>query len=59
MGRRRISGKAKIMRDTLVVALEASWELDPVLLDERLWNEVEESTERSKSEERTVQDVEV
>ena len=47
------------MRDTLVVALEASWELDPVLLDERLWNEVDESPERSKTEERTVQDVEV
>lgn len=47
------------MRDTLVVALEASWELDPVLLDERLWNEVEESPEERKSEERTVQDVEV
>lgn len=31
------------MNDTLIIALEACWELDPVLLDTKLWKEVEES----------------
>ena len=30
------------MRDTFIIALEAAWELDPVLLDEALWKAVDE-----------------
>lgn len=29
------------MNDTLIIALEACWELDPVLLDEILWQTIE------------------
>lgn len=31
------------MRDTLVIALEASWEQDPVLLDKILWKTIEKN----------------
>ena len=31
------------MRDTLVIALEASWENNPVLLDEKLWKTIEKN----------------
>ena len=31
------------MRDTLIIALEAAWELDPVRLEGKLWEEVEKS----------------
>ena len=30
------------MRDTLIIALEASWELDPVLMEDILWQSVEQ-----------------
>lgn len=30
------------MRDTMIIALEASWELDPVLLEGPLWKRVED-----------------
>ena len=33
------------MRDTMLIALEASWELDPVLMEDRLWEAVEENPE--------------
>ena len=31
------------MRDTLIIALEAAWELDPVRLERKLWGAVENS----------------
>ena len=34
------------MRDTLIIALEASWELDPVLMENNLWKRIEEEPER-------------
>jgi hypothetical protein len=44
------------MRDTLIIALEASWELDPVLMENNLWKRIEEEPEqkayRVKSEEK-------
>ena len=44
------------MRDTLIIALEASWELDPVLMENNLWKRIEEEPERKayavKSEEK-------
>ena len=43
------------MRDTLIIALEASWELDPVLMEDKLWKRIEDNPEekayRVKSEE--------
>ena len=32
-----------MIRDTLIIALEAAWELDPARLDEKLWQALEES----------------
>lgn len=34
------------MRDTLIIALEASWELDPVLMENNLWKRIEEEPEQ-------------
>ena len=31
------------MRDTLIIALEASWENDPVRMENKLWNSIEEN----------------
>ena len=31
------------MMDTLVIALEAAWELNPIRLDKKLWKALEES----------------
>ena len=34
------------MRDTLIIAREASWELDPVLMENNLWKRIEEEPEQ-------------
>lgn len=34
------------MDDNLITALEASWELDPVLMDGELWRRIEERAEK-------------
>lgn len=33
------------MRDTLVIALEAAWELDPIRIESKLWNEIDSMSE--------------
>ena len=37
------------MRDAMITALEASWELDPVLMEDNLWKRIEENTEKIKT----------
>ncbi len=32
-----------MIRDTLIIALEAAWELDPTRLEKKLWRALEES----------------
>lgn len=31
-----------MMRDTLIIALEASWEMDPVRMERKLWGAIDE-----------------
>ena len=35
------------MNDSLIIALEATWELDPVRLENKLWGRLEKETKKS------------
>ena len=38
------------MRDTLVIALEASWEQDPVRMEDALWDTVDAGSQLEKAD---------
>lgn len=40
------------MNEALITALEASWELDPVRMEKKLWDAVDKRPDREKDEER-------
>ena len=53
-------GADNMIRDTFIIALEASWELDPVLMEKRLWESIEKEPDEEKGARKTaVQDLKV
>ena len=46
------------MIESNVIALEAAWELDPVRLDDKLWDSVDESDCRTDVVQKTPKNVE-
>jgi len=38
------------MRENMLTALEASWELDPILMEDQLWEKVDQELHRSCTE---------